>query len=503
MGSGKSTGGAPARRGRARGLDTDELLERRARQLDREFFEREGEASFAAARRRSSPSCSTRADRRGDRARRRQRRSPTRSASALGDHLSVWLEVDAETAWERAAGQTGRWRATAIASSAARRARAALRGARRRDRARRATTRPSRAARGAGRAARAARGRADGLGAERLGRVPGVRRRRASGSRGFWPLDGPARSSSPTRSSPALYAEADRAARRRGRGRAGRAGEDARRGRARAARAGPRRRDPLPITSSRSAAASSATSPASARPSTSAECRWSRCRRRWSPRSIRPTAARPGSTCPRRRTTSAPTTCRPPCSPTRRRWRRCRASELAAGFVEVLKTALIAGGTLWERVRAIDELDPAALDESIFACARTKLEVVAADERDCGRRAGRSTSATRSATRSRRPAATRATATARPSVSGCSRRCGSPAPTSCAPRSRRCSRGTSCRRSLDPAIAVDEVLAAIARDKKRDRDGVGFVLLERPGEAATGERVDPDRVRAAVEELAG
>ncbi len=48
---------------------------------------------------------------------------------------------------------------------------------------------------------------------------------------------------------------------------------------------------------------------ASAPTSTSAGCRWSRCRRRWSPRSTPPTAARPASTCPRARTTPAPTTC--------------------------------------------------------------------------------------------------------------------------------------------------------------------------------------------------
>ena len=62
-------------------------------------------------------------------------------------------------------------------------------------------------------------------------------------------------------------------------------------------------------------------------------------------------------------------------------------AELAAGFVEVLKTGLIAGGALWERVRAVGDLDPGDLDELVFACARTKLEVVAADERDAGRRA--------------------------------------------------------------------------------------------------------------------
>ena len=47
-------------------------------------------------------------------------------------------------------------------------------------------------------------------------------------------------------------------------------------------------------------------------------------RPRSSPRWTPPTAARRASTCPRARTTSAPTTSRPPCSSTRRCWRRCR-----------------------------------------------------------------------------------------------------------------------------------------------------------------------------------
>ncbi|HYM55841.1 MAG TPA: bifunctional shikimate kinase/3-dehydroquinate synthase, partial [Solirubrobacteraceae bacterium] len=58
------------------------------------------------------------------------------------------------------------------------------------------------------------------------------------------------------------------------------------------------------------------------------------------------------------------------------------AAELAAGWVEVLKTALIAGGSLWEAVAAGGEVD----ERTILACARTKLAVVAADERDAGRR---------------------------------------------------------------------------------------------------------------------
>jgi shikimate kinase/3-dehydroquinate synthase len=56
--------------------------------------------------------------------------------------------------------------------------------------------------------------------------------------------------------------------------------------------------------------------------------------------------------------------------------------EHAAGYAEVVKTALIAGGTLWERIAAGGPVD----DDVILECARTKLAVVAADERDGGRR---------------------------------------------------------------------------------------------------------------------
>ena len=56
--------------------------------------------------------------------------------------------------------------------------------------------------------------------------------------------------------------------------------------------------------------------------------------------------------------------------------------ELAAGYVEVVKTALIAGGPLWARVRQGGEPDL----ETVIGCARTKLAVVAEDERDGGRR---------------------------------------------------------------------------------------------------------------------
>jgi shikimate kinase/3-dehydroquinate synthase len=57
-------------------------------------------------------------------------------------------------------------------------------------------------------------------------------------------------------------------------------------------------------------------------------------------------------------------------------------AEFAAGYAEVVKTALIAGGPLWDAIAAGGPVD----DDVILACARTKLAVVAADERDGDRR---------------------------------------------------------------------------------------------------------------------
>jgi 3-dehydroquinate synthetase len=54
---------------------------------------------------------------------------------------------------------------------------------------------------------------------------------------------------------------------------------------------------------------------------------------------------------------------------------------------------------------------------------------------------------------------------------------------------------------LDRSVETAAILAAVQRDKKRTTDGLRLVLLERPGEPREGEEVDPDSVRAAVEEL--
>jgi shikimate kinase / 3-dehydroquinate synthase len=175
--------------------------------------------------------------------------------------------------------------------------------------------------------------------------------------------------------------------------------------------------------------------------------------------------------------------------------------ELAAGFAEVLKTGLLAGGALWERVRAIEALDPAGLDDVVFACARYKCEVVAADERDAGLRqalnlghtVGHAIEAASGYARYRHGEAVGLGLLAALRLSE-------------APRLREeCEaslRDHDLPTRLDPAIGVDAVLDALQRDKKRTADGVGFVLLSEPGEPRTGQLVDPARVRAAVEELA-
>jgi shikimate kinase / 3-dehydroquinate synthase len=176
------------------------------------------------------------------------------------------------------------------------------------------------------------------------------------------------------------------------------------------------------------------------------------------------------------------------------------AEEMAAGFVEVLKTGLIAGGSLWERVRDIGDLDPAAMTDVIFDCARTKLDVVAADERDSGRRAvlnlghtvGHGIEAASGYGRYRHGEAVGLGLLAalrlsgaddlRSEVAGILGRHGLPT-------------------KLDDSVGTDEVLAAVGRDKKRSARGVEFVLLERPGEPCEGQAVDGDSVRAAVDEL--
>jgi shikimate kinase / 3-dehydroquinate synthase len=176
------------------------------------------------------------------------------------------------------------------------------------------------------------------------------------------------------------------------------------------------------------------------------------------------------------------------------------SAELAAGFVEALKTGLLAGGLLWERVRTIEALDPAGLDDVVFASARYKCEVVAADERDAGLRQALNLGHTvghaiEAATGYRRYRHGEAIGLGMLAALRLSE----------APELREEVGEILTRHrlptDLDPEVKTDTVIDALRRDKKRTAAGVGFVLLSAPGAPRVGQLVDPAEVRAAVEEL--
>jgi shikimate kinase / 3-dehydroquinate synthase len=174
--------------------------------------------------------------------------------------------------------------------------------------------------------------------------------------------------------------------------------------------------------------------------------------------------------------------------------------ELAAGFAEMVKTALIAGGELWERVRSLDDLAAESLGALVFDCARVKIDVVAEDERDSGRRqvlnfghtVGHAIEAASGYARYRHGEAVALGLVVALGLSG-------------AEELRKEVEGLLARAGLpsrlDPAVDTEAVMSSLRRDKKADAGGVPFVLLERPGEPQIGARLDADMVRSAVEEL--
>ncbi|MBA2347209.1 MAG: bifunctional shikimate kinase/3-dehydroquinate synthase [Solirubrobacterales bacterium] len=173
------------------------------------------------------------------------------------------------------------------------------------------------------------------------------------------------------------------------------------------------------------------------------------------------------------------------------------AEEFAAGYAEVLKTALIAGGPLWEKVAAGRDVD----DATILACARTKLAVVAADERDGGRRqllnlghtVGHAIETVTGYTRLRHGEAVGLGLLAALALSGQSQlreevaallgRAGLPTKIA----------------AIDPA----EVAAATMKDKKRTGEHVPFVLVDGPGDVHHGRTVGAPELLAAITELVG
>jgi shikimate kinase/3-dehydroquinate synthase len=170
--------------------------------------------------------------------------------------------------------------------------------------------------------------------------------------------------------------------------------------------------------------------------------------------------------------------------------------EAAAGWAEVVKTGLIAGGALWRRVRE----DPPLDRDLVLACARTKLDVVASDERDDGRRQvlnlghtiGHAIETATGYARYRHGEAVGLGLLAALTLSD-------------RPALRADVAGLLAARGLpttiDPAVDLVAVEAAAARDKKRRGGVVGFVIVESPGYVRTGVPIEADVVRAALQEL--
>ena len=170
-------------------------------------------------------------------------------------------------------------------------------------------------------------------------------------------------------------------------------------------------------------------------------------------------------------------------------------AEWAAGYAEVVKTALIAGGALWARVRAGGRPDLGV----IMGCVRTKLRVVAQDERDEGRRQVLNLGHT--------------VAHALEAATGYEAlRHGEAVALGllCALRlSGREGLREEVRHLLRAqglplgrvAARADDVLALLERDKKRRAGRVPWVLVDAPGTVTHGHVLPPDTVRAAVEEV--
>jgi shikimate kinase / 3-dehydroquinate synthase len=172
------------------------------------------------------------------------------------------------------------------------------------------------------------------------------------------------------------------------------------------------------------------------------------------------------------------------------------SAELAAGWVEVLKTALIAGGELWRSVAGGAVAD----EETIFGCVRTKLATVAADERDGGRRQVLNLGHT--------------VGHAIETATGYSRYRHGEAVGLGLLAALRLSGRQELREQVAAMLAghglpvelrgadVEAVLEAIRRDKKRIGADVPFVLVDAPGAVSHGHAVPDADVRAAIVELA-
>jgi shikimate kinase/3-dehydroquinate synthase len=172
-------------------------------------------------------------------------------------------------------------------------------------------------------------------------------------------------------------------------------------------------------------------------------------------------------------------------------------SEIAAAYGEIVKTALIAGGGLWEAVRT--GAAPTA-PELIAACVRCKLRIVARDERDAGVRqvlnlghtVGHAIETATGYARYRHGEAVALGLLAALRLSG-------------QDELREEVRGLLATQGLPTSLNgadPDAVVMATARDKKRlGEEAVPFVLLDAPGRPRAGCPVPARDLITAVKEL--
>jgi shikimate kinase/3-dehydroquinate synthase len=175
--------------------------------------------------------------------------------------------------------------------------------------------------------------------------------------------------------------------------------------------------------------------------------------------------------------------------------------EWRSGFVEALKTGLLAGGSLWQLVRRMESLDSSTVRDLVFECARYKCGVVAADERESGRRAVLNLGHTIGHAIETASAYTHHAHGEAVGLGLLAALRLSEAPVL---RDEVASilQAHELPVSFDSAaLPIDAILEAMEYDKKRTAQGIPFVLLSEPGRPREGQYLDPARVRTAVEEL--
>ncbi len=172
--------------------------------------------------------------------------------------------------------------------------------------------------------------------------------------------------------------------------------------------------------------------------------------------------------------------------------------ELAAGYAEVVKTGLITGGVLWERISGGAAPD----DPDVIArCALAKLRIVAEDELDTGVRqllnlghtVGHAIETASGYARYRHGEAVGLGLLAELRLSGAD---------ALRDEALELISAAGLPVTLDREVDLEQVIFATARDKKRVGEGpVPFVLCPAPGRPQFGQTVPPSELRAAVREL--